>query len=147
MRTVTIRLRAQDLSTQMAAMRAWLDQNRCEPSRFLIDQSDDTTVILVDFEKNPDAEAFRRQFAPAKPPLHTAREQRAEADSWGPNSAADETMLQVCRWRIMAEEIRAKSDCLLTNSAKETMRIVAATWDQMAENLERRLTDNGKSRR
>jgi hypothetical protein len=48
-------------------------------------------------------------------------------------------MLQVCRWRIMAEEIRAEADGFATQSARETMQTVAETWDMMAENLERRL--------
>jgi hypothetical protein len=34
MQTIAIRLRARDLSAEMAEMRKWLDEHRCEPSNF-----------------------------------------------------------------------------------------------------------------
>ena len=62
MRTVTIRLRAVDLATEMAAMRVWLDEYRYEPSKFTYDQRGDTVTVCVDFDKDEEAEAFRKRF-------------------------------------------------------------------------------------
>jgi hypothetical protein len=62
MRTVTVRLRAADLSREMAAMREWLDRTRYEPTRFDCDQNGDTVVLSVDFRLAAAAEAFARRF-------------------------------------------------------------------------------------
>ena len=34
MQMIAIRVRPRDLSAEMAAMRKWLDEHRCEPSNF-----------------------------------------------------------------------------------------------------------------
>ena len=151
MRTVTVRLNAVDLSAEMAAMRAWLDDNRYEPSRFTCERYGEMTVVCVDFEQDAQAEAFTERFEAQNPlwratidPPPQSLQDYADADSWGPRAEERESMLQVCRWRIMAEEIRTEADGFSTGAAKETMHLVAETWDQMAENLEKRLTRRGK---
>ena len=125
-------------------MRAWLDDNGYEPARFTCERYGEMTVICLDFASDAQAEAFSElfdawSFTPQPPARAAAQEQYPNSDSWGPRLGEAETMLQVCRWRIMAEEIRAEADGFSTATAQETMRAVAETWDLMAENLERRL--------
>jgi hypothetical protein len=62
MRTVVVRLNDADLSSQMAAMREWLDLNRCQPARFVYDQSGDALVISVAFSDATEAKAFAARF-------------------------------------------------------------------------------------
>jgi hypothetical protein len=62
MRTVKIRSRQADLSREMQAMRAWLDQNRYEPKRFECKQEQDGFVFLVEFMVDAQAEAFAFRF-------------------------------------------------------------------------------------
>jgi hypothetical protein len=61
-RTIKVRLRAEDLSREMAAMREWLDRNGHEPRRFNCDQDRDTVVLSVDFMVDAAAEAFAGRF-------------------------------------------------------------------------------------
>jgi hypothetical protein len=155
MRTVVIRLRRADLSAEMAAMRAWLDENRCQPSRFDCDQYEDTTVLRLEFKRDSEAQSFRARFEPSTSPRHPAKqsvvnethEQSLVPEGWSPSATGPESMLQVCRWRIMAEEIRTEAEDFSTASAKETLQAVAQVWDQMAENLEKRLTSSRQLRR
>jgi hypothetical protein len=62
MRTITLRLPAADFSAAMAIMREWLDQNRCEPSKFTYDQESEAVVLSVDFPDDQQAEAFAKRF-------------------------------------------------------------------------------------
>lgn len=62
MRTVKVRMRAADLSREMAAMREWLDRNGYEPKRFDCDQDGDAVVLSVDFMVDAEAEAFAVRF-------------------------------------------------------------------------------------
>ena len=62
MRTVTVRMHAADLSSQMAAMRDWLDHHRYAPTRFVYDQTDSALVICVEFPNDLEGEAFARRF-------------------------------------------------------------------------------------
>jgi hypothetical protein len=62
MRTVKIRMRAADLSREMAAMREWLDSNRYEPAKFNCDQDGVDVVVSVDFVLDEAAAAFARRF-------------------------------------------------------------------------------------
>jgi hypothetical protein len=62
MRTVTVQLRAADLSREMVAMREWLDRNGYEPSRFDCDQNGDDIILSVDFWMDVAAKAFARRF-------------------------------------------------------------------------------------
>ena len=62
MRTVTVRLPAAEFSAAMAAMREWLDQSRCEPSKFKYDQEREAVVLSVDFPDDRQGEAFARRF-------------------------------------------------------------------------------------
>ena len=63
MQTVAIRLRARDLSAEMAAMRKWLDEHRCEPANFTFRRFGDIISIYTVFDKDADSEAFKARFA------------------------------------------------------------------------------------
>ena len=67
MRTVTVRMHAADLSSQMATMRDWLDRHRYAPTRFVYDQTDTALVISVEFPNHLEGEAFARRFDGQKP--------------------------------------------------------------------------------
>jgi hypothetical protein len=67
MRTVTVRMHAADLSSQMAAMRDWLDYHRYAPTRFVYDQTDNALVISVEFPNDLEGEAFARRFDGQEP--------------------------------------------------------------------------------
>ncbi|HZS84601.1 MAG TPA: hypothetical protein VFA50_17130 [Stellaceae bacterium] len=43
-------------------MRVWLDQHRCEPSRFLYDLENGEAVIRLDFKITREADAFAARF-------------------------------------------------------------------------------------
>ena len=62
MQTIAIRVRAIDLSVEMAAMRRWLDEHRCEPSNFTFRRSGDIISIYTVFDKDADGEAFKARF-------------------------------------------------------------------------------------
>jgi hypothetical protein len=62
MRTVVIGLRTVDLATEMAAMRAWLDEYRYEPSKFTLDKFGDSVAVCIEFSKDEQAEAFKKRF-------------------------------------------------------------------------------------
>ena len=67
MRTVTVRMHAADLSSQMATMRDWLDHHRYAPTRFVCDQTDNALVISVEFPDDLEGEAFARRFDGQEP--------------------------------------------------------------------------------
>jgi hypothetical protein len=52
-------MHAADLSSQMAAMRDWLDHHCFAPTRFVYDQTDDALVISVEFPKPAEPEPKR----------------------------------------------------------------------------------------
>jgi hypothetical protein len=62
MQTIAIRVRATDLSAEMAAMRKWLDEQRCEPSNFTFRRSGNIISIYAVFDKDADGEAFKARF-------------------------------------------------------------------------------------
>jgi hypothetical protein len=62
MQTIAIRVRARDLSAEMAAMRKWLDEHRCEPSNFTFRRSGDIIAIYAVFQQDADGEAFNARF-------------------------------------------------------------------------------------
>lgn len=62
MRTVILPLKPSELSTQMAAMRVWLDERRVEPSSFSCRDSGAEVVVRVDFKVTNEADAFARHF-------------------------------------------------------------------------------------
>ena len=62
MRSVTVRLRADEFSATMTAMAEWLDANRYEPARYKYDQHEDTVLVTVDFPAEVAAEAFATRF-------------------------------------------------------------------------------------
>jgi hypothetical protein len=67
MRTAVVRLKDADLSTQMVAMREWLDCHGCEPARFVYDQTGDALVVSVDFSDPAEGEAFATRFDGGQP--------------------------------------------------------------------------------
>ncbi len=154
MRTVVIRMHRADFSTEMAEMRAWLDEHHYEPSKFLCDVREDMSVIRVEFKHPREAEAFKARFLlpditeyGEKSHASGPREDEFIPENWAPEASGPESMLQACRWRIVAEEIRTKAECCSTRSAQETMHLVADVWDRMAETLERRLEGASQPRR
>lgn len=62
MQTIAIRVRTKDLSAEMAAMRKWLDEHRCEPSNFTFGRSGNIISIYVVFREDADGEAFKARF-------------------------------------------------------------------------------------
>ena len=62
MRSVMVRLRADEFSAQMTAMGEWLDANRYEPTRYKYDHYEDSVVVTVDFPAEMAAEAFATRF-------------------------------------------------------------------------------------
>jgi hypothetical protein len=62
MSTVEIRLAAAELRKQMAAMRIWLDERRCEPSRFSTDDDGRGVRLQIAFKTAREGEAFARRF-------------------------------------------------------------------------------------
>jgi hypothetical protein len=62
MHTIAIRVRAVDLSAEMAAMRKWLDEHRCEPSNFTFRRFGNIISIYIVFDKDADGEAFKARF-------------------------------------------------------------------------------------
>jgi hypothetical protein len=62
MQTIAIRVRARDLSAEMAAMRKWLDEHRCEPANFTFRRFGDIISIYTAFDKDADGEAFKARF-------------------------------------------------------------------------------------
>jgi len=62
MRAVEIRLPPRELSTQMAAMRIWLDEHRFEPSSFACRDSEYGVLVCVEFKIARQAEEFAERF-------------------------------------------------------------------------------------
>ena len=62
MHTIAIRVRAMDLSAEMAAMRKWLDEHRCELSNFTFRRFGNIISIYIVFDKDADREAFKARF-------------------------------------------------------------------------------------
>jgi hypothetical protein len=62
MQTIAIRVRARDLSAEMAAMRKWLDEHRCEPANFTFRRFGDIISIYTVFDKDADGETFKARF-------------------------------------------------------------------------------------
>ena len=60
---VEIPLRSEDLSSQMAAMRIWLDRQRVESSKFTCRDSGDGMVVCIEFKIAHDAAEFAEQFS------------------------------------------------------------------------------------
>ena len=62
MRTIRIRVPAADLGAEMAAMRKWLDDRTCEPSRFTSRRYGNVLTVCVEFNKDRDGDAFKAHF-------------------------------------------------------------------------------------
>jgi hypothetical protein len=61
-RTVVVQVDDLELASQMAAMREWLDDHHCTPTRFVYDQTADALVVAVEFPEDGEAEAFATRF-------------------------------------------------------------------------------------
>ena len=129
MRTIIIKLPPTvDLSVEMAEMRGWLDSQSCTPSSFKYDLEQESSIIHVQFNKEEEAEVFKRHFNGSESEFVNSERPRLL-----------ETMERVCWWRLMAKEIRTEADRFASEVARETMANVALTYDRMAEHLEKRL--------
>jgi hypothetical protein len=62
MHTVEILLNPSDLSEQMNAMRAWLDEQGYEPSGFISRELNGKILLSVSFRAREAAEAFAQRF-------------------------------------------------------------------------------------
>ena len=62
MYAVDVHVQPGELSRQMSAMRIWLDQHRFEPSTFYCHDTDDGTLVCVEFKEPREAAAFAEQF-------------------------------------------------------------------------------------
>jgi hypothetical protein len=62
MRAVEIRLPQRELSTQMAAMRIWLDEHRFEPLSFACRDSEYGVLVCLEFKIAHQAEEFAGRF-------------------------------------------------------------------------------------
>jgi hypothetical protein len=62
MRSITVRVRADEFSVTMNAMAEWLDANRYEPARYKYDHQGDLVVVTVDFTAEVAAQAFATRF-------------------------------------------------------------------------------------
>ena len=62
MGSVTVRIRAAELSATMSAISEWLDANRYEPTRYKYDHDEDAVLVTVDFPAEVAVEAFAVRF-------------------------------------------------------------------------------------
>jgi hypothetical protein len=62
MRSVTVRVRADEFSATMNEMAEWLAANRYEPARYKYHHHGDCVVVTVDFPVEVAAEAFAIRF-------------------------------------------------------------------------------------
>jgi hypothetical protein len=130
-RSIIVKLRqATDLSGEMTRMRSWLDDRGFTPSQFQYHLEGHTVIVRVVFEKDREAEAFRKEYNGLE-----------SAFINGGRPSSRETMEQVCWWRLTAEEIRTEADGYRSKDARETMAQVAQSYDRMAEDLETRLVN------
>ena len=63
LRTVKIWLPAEGFSAAIVTVRDSLKRNRCEPTRYRYNQTEDTAIVSVAFSDITQAEAFARRFA------------------------------------------------------------------------------------
>lgn len=63
MRTIMLRVSATDLGPEMAAMRKWLDEHTCEPSRFTSRRHGNVLSVCIEFNKDGDGDAFNAHFS------------------------------------------------------------------------------------
>jgi hypothetical protein len=61
-RTVVVQVDDRELASQMAAMREWLDDHHCAPTRRVYDQTADALVVSVEFSEDGKADAFATRF-------------------------------------------------------------------------------------
>jgi len=146
-RTITIVLRGEDFSAEMAKMRTWLDQHMFRPSKFIYKQDREIITISIDFLSNHHAEAFKRHFDGHESEAHfslpNGLDPLGRTSGEGRTTEIPGTMAQACWWRLLAEEIRTEADNFGSASAKESMELAAQGWEQLAEQLEHRLAGNG----
>ena len=147
MRTITIVLRGEDFSAQMANMRTWLDQHMFRPSKFTYKQDREIITISIDFLSNHHAEAFKRHFDGHEPEAHFSLPNGL--DPLGRTSGEGRTTEYPAQWPRLVGGVywRTRSERRPTifgsASAKESMELAAQGWEQLAEQLEHRLAGNG----
>jgi hypothetical protein len=59
---VVVQVDDRELAFQMAAMRGWLDDHRCAPTRFVYHQTANALVVSVEFPEDGEADAFSTRF-------------------------------------------------------------------------------------
>jgi hypothetical protein len=89
MRTVVVRVDDAGLSGQMAAMREWLDHHRCEPARFVCEQTGDALVVSIAFLNEAGAEAFATHFDGQEPAEQTTYSPASPSPQLGDPPLAD----------------------------------------------------------
>jgi hypothetical protein len=62
MHSVTVRLRAAELSAKLTAIGEWLSANQYEPIRYKYDHADEDVLVTVDFPAEVAAKAFAARF-------------------------------------------------------------------------------------
>jgi hypothetical protein len=62
MRSVTVRVRADEFSASMTAIGDWLGAHRYEPTRYKYDHNKHTVRVTIDFAAEVAAEAFAMRF-------------------------------------------------------------------------------------
>lgn len=77
MYNVEIALSSGELSSQMAAMRMWLDEQRVESSKFTCRDSEGGIIVCIEFKIAREAERFAERFSDVKAavrrPMRTLR--------------------------------------------------------------------------
>lgn len=63
MYSVEIPLQSKELSSQMAAMRVWLDRQRVESSKFTCRDGEHGIVVCIEFQMAHDAAEFAEHFS------------------------------------------------------------------------------------
>jgi hypothetical protein len=66
MYAVEIPLRSSEFSSQMAAMRMWLDEQRVEASKFTCRSGEGEMFVCIEFNIARDAEEFAERFSRRK---------------------------------------------------------------------------------
>jgi hypothetical protein len=63
MYAVNVSLGSRSLSTQMVAMRVWLDEHHVEPSKFTCRDGECGMLVCIEFKIADDAEEFAERFS------------------------------------------------------------------------------------
>jgi hypothetical protein len=62
MRSITIRLSADEFAHTITAIGEWVDANGCEPMRYKYDHKEAAVLVTIDFPVDAAAKAFAARF-------------------------------------------------------------------------------------